>query len=286
MPTDYVLSFLWLACAGLGLCLVGAANLLLSRARVRGRVGVTVVLLGSRRVTAGASSAVASLRRPAVRFAVVTAAGVGLIVASVAGYERADRAAMDEDTARLEVFGGGTPTFNSSHRAATDRGTPIGLREPRSFREPSELSAGEQEAIGRDQTRGPVMRRGPVGDNANCYGWVFTGGRFLLTDADVELILKENGYEEVAEPQPGDAVVYRAGGQVVHAALVRYVAEGQPVLVEGKWGAFGVFLHPADRSIYGTEYTFHRSARANGHIVAGVAGPTLPPTAPVPTTAE
>src|SRR5207245_249118 len=96
---------------------------------------------------------------------------------------------------------------------------------------------------------------------SNCHGWVFTGGRFIVPGSQVDLVLKENGYQEVHEPHPGDVAVYRQGSAVLHTALVRYVTEGQPVLVEGKWGSLGVFLHPADKSPYGPDYTFYRSAR-------------------------
>ncbi len=88
----------------------------------------------------------------------------------------------------------------------------------------------------------------------------------------MELILRENGYRQVSDPRPGDLVVYRGQGRTVaHTAVVRYVSDGQPVLVESKWGELGVFLHAADKSVYGTAYTFHRSAR-RGHLLAGVGG--------------
>lgn len=130
-----------------------------------------------------------------------------------------------------------------------------------------------------------VIRLGPPDERANCHGWVFTGGRYLLGPDDVELILKENGYAEVSEPQPGDLVVYRQGGTVAHTAVVRYVTEGQPVLVAGKWGALGVFLHAADKSCYGTEYTFHRSTR-RGHLLVGLGGEPGSPGAPAVATDE
>jgi hypothetical protein len=63
------------------------------------------------------------------------------------------------------------------------------------------------------------------------------------------------------------------------------VAEGQPVLVESKWGNLGVFLHPADKTPYGTEFTFYRSARS-GHLLVGVGGPTHTETNPIIASAE
>ena len=108
---------------------------------------------------------------------------------------------------------------------------------------------------------------------------------YLLGPEDVELILKENGYHEVMEPQPGDVVIYRGGTEILHTAVVRYVAEGQPVLVEGKWGPLGVYLHPADKSTYGTDYTFYRSERP-GHLIAGLDEPASPKSPSHPRAAE
>jgi hypothetical protein len=304
MPTDYMTWFLPLACAGLGLCLVGVLNLVLSGSRPVVRLSATLAVLAiplavaamldlphvlaqtaaflgvallaclvlcTRRVVSGAAAAFASLRWPAIRFGLATTAGVVMIVASVVAYEHADKAAMDADTAEMELVGG-TSTRPSRHTSTTDRGTPIVLREPTELRDADHLAAGEAKVLGSVNHGGHVIRNGPPSDGSNCHGWVFTGGRFLLTDGDVERILKENGYEEVEHPRTGDVVVYRAGSGITHTAVVRYVTEGQPVMVEGKWGAFSVFLHPADRSIYGTDYTFHRSPRP-GHLLAGLADP-------------
>lgn len=73
----------------------------------------------------------------------------------------------------------------------------------------------------------------------------------------------------MTDPHPGDLVVYRHGDAVCHTALVRYVTENQPVLVEGKWGCTGVYLHPVEKSIYGDDYRFYRSNR-KGHLLAGI----------------
>jgi len=37
----------------------------------------------------------------------------------------------------------------------------------------------------------------------------------------------------------------------------------------------GVFLHPADKCFYGTDYTFYRSVRT-GHLLVGVGGSPAP----------
>ena len=312
MPTDYMTWFLPLACAGLGLCLVGVLNLMLSRSRPVVRLPATVavlavplalaamldqphvlsqtaaflgvallscLVLSTRRVVSRAAAAFASLRRPAIRFGLATAAGIVMIVASVVAYEHADKAAMDADTANLELLVGGTSTRPSQHTSATDRGTPIVLREPTALRDANYLSAGEAQVLGSVDLGGRVIRHGPPGDTSNCHGWVFTGGRFLLTDSDVELILKENGYEEVVVPQTGDVVIYRAGGGITHTAVVRYVTEGQPVMVEGKWGLFGVFLHPPTAR-FTAPTTLSTAARDPATSSRASPNPTPPTTQP------
>src|SRR5262249_33273989 len=106
--------------------------------------------------------------------------------------------------------------------------------------------------------------------NSNCHGWVFAAGRYWVPGNAVEAILRDNGYAEVTAPRPGDLAVYRGSdGGVSHTAGVRDVSDGMPVLVEGKWGALGVFLHPADKSPYGTDVRFYRSPR-HGHTLAGI----------------
>jgi hypothetical protein len=66
-------------------------------------------------------------------------------------------------------------------------------------------------------------------------------------------------------------VVYRQNNTIAHTAVVRFLSEGQPILVESKWGSLGLFLHPIEKSAYGTEFTFHRSPRA-GHLLVGLGG--------------
>ena len=219
-----------------------------------------------------AAALVAVLRRPAARWGAVAVAGVALVVSSVIGFERAETAAFERQTLELELTlepPPGVPTQRV--HAVTDRGTRVVLKEPETHRDGRTL-AGPEERILRDtQLNDYVIRRGgPTGDS-NCHGWVFTGGKFLLSGIEVDAILKDNGYHETRDPHPGDVAVYRQAGAVAHTAVVRYVTEGEPVLVEGKWGAMGVFLHPADKSPYGTDYAFYRSPRG-GHLLVGVGG--------------
>src|SRR5262249_16159325 len=108
-------------------------------------------------------------------------------------------------------------------------------------------------------------------EQSNCHGWIFTAGKFNIPGDEVELILKENGYQPISDPHPSDLVVYRTRQGVAHTAIVRSVTEGHPVFVERKWGNLGLFLHPVDKSVYGPGYPFYRSHRL-GHLLAGMCG--------------
>jgi hypothetical protein len=321
MATDHFAQLFPAACAGFGLCLIGGANLLLGGRRAALRVAATLaavgvslgvaaaldepgtllrtaqflavglvpcLLLASHRL-AGLLSALATfVRRPAVRYSVLMIGGVGLVFAAAAKFEQAEEAAAITAESELEAMSHLQMVVNEQVVATTDRGSRVPLKEPATSRDLNWSSA-EEEALRKANLEGQVIRHGGGTDRSNCHGWVFTGGKFNVPGEAVETILKENGYHEVLDPRPGDLTIYRQGGAVTHTAVVRYVSEGQPVLVEGKWGSLGVFLHPADKSNYGTEYTFYRSARP-GHLLAGLgdrapAAPAFPtqPAAPAAT---
>jgi hypothetical protein len=306
---DHFREFFPSICAGLGLFLTGAVNLALVRKGIGVRAAATGLALGvalaaaaaidqpgtvagtarllalgllpfallaSRRVMTGAASLVAALNRPVVRFAVLTFVGVGVVLGSIVVSERDDELAIAGAMAELEMLHGQVPTVPAEQiKASTDRGTRVVLKEPSAARDSQVLQGVEERYIRNNQLGETVMRRSGADDHTNCHGWVFTGGKFLVSGDDVETILKDNGYREHNEPQPGDLVVYRLGPAVTHTAIVRYVTEGQPLLVEGKWGNLGVFVHPADKSPYGTDYKLYRSPR-RGHLLAGAGGPTTP----------
>ncbi|MCI0700754.1 MAG: CHAP domain-containing protein [Planctomycetia bacterium] len=318
MTFEHFDRFISLAAAGLGLFLVGGVNLLLGRWKILRGVATIVVcavvlaglfaftrlelatraawvlagallvtiLLGSGWMSGKLAALFALLRRPAVRWGLVAVGGLVTIVASVYAFERSDLELAEQSTAELEMMVGRPPSQPSVRGSATtDRGTVVTLKEPITPRDSSELAGPEAKVLRESKLDGSVIRRGGPADDSNCHGWVFTSGKFLLGPDDVELILKENGYSEVHEPRPGDLVVYRQSGVVAHTAIVRYVSEGQPVLVEGKWGTMGVFLHPSDKSCYGTEYTFHRSTRS-GHLLVGLGGSPGPNNATPPAVTE
>jgi hypothetical protein len=289
--------------AGFGLCLAGIVNLLLLRrgwkiqtvstlAVISATLAVAatlerpalvadtaqiiaigllpVLLLGNSRVIAGIAALVHVSGRPAARFAVLTLAGIGIAIGSIIVFERADEAAADATLSEMEFIHGAVPFVPSEHvSAVTDRGTPIKVGEPFEIRDESLVNSAESRYLNATELSNHVIQRGYGDDRSNCHGWVFTGGEYLLSGRDVDVILKDNEYQVVQHPQPGDVVVYRFEEEVTHTAIVRYVTRGEPVLVEGKWGNLGVFLHAVDKSPYGTEFTYYRTTRPS-HILAGI----------------
>jgi hypothetical protein len=109
----------------------------------------------------------------------------------------------------------------------------------------------------------------------NCHGWVFTGGRYALSDAAVEALLEDNGYERVPHPQAGDVVVYRGdAGQILHTGRVRRVHSNEEVWIESKWGSGSRYLHLPLDQCYSTTLEYYRAQRLD-HIAQIV--PMAPP---------
>jgi len=297
---DHFHQFLASICAGLGLFLAGVANLLLLRRGIALRALATVlslgialaaaaavqqpnvvtdtarllawgivpvVLLGSRWLVSRVAVIVAAASRPAVRYALLTAAGIGIAIGSVVICEHEDERIITSEMADLELLEAQVPSAPvEREKGWTDQGSPILLRQPLNADVGLSLAEAEERYFRSSQFKEQVIRHSVADERTNCHGWVFTGGKFILSGAEVNLILTENGYTEQKTPQPGDLVIYRTSGSVVHSALVQCVAEDQPVLVRSKWGSLGVFVHPIDKSPYGTDHTFYRSPRA-GHLL-------------------
>lgn len=279
-------------CAGFGMFLVGGANLVLRNCGVAFRVAATLsavivalavaTILDQPHVIAWTTLLIALgllpclllahnrfVRRASALFATILVAGSGLAVGSTMSLLRAEEAAEESALAELDLLKGRIPYAPNRHiKATTDRGTPIDLKEP-NREDGANLTTLETKLIERFALDGKVIRRGPPDERSNCHGWVFTDGRSPISGEQVAIILKENGYFEVEVPEPNDLVIYGSPVSSLHTGIVRYVSEGQPVLVEGKWGIYGEFLHPIDDSPYGTAYTFFRSPRT-GHLLAMV----------------
>jgi hypothetical protein len=115
-----------------------------------------------------------------------------------------------------------------------------------------------------------VIRTSDINLQHNCHGWIFTGGRYWVKGSSVPDILKDNNYEAVSRPGPGDVAVYRNGqGEVMHTALVRAIREDGTILLESKWGRLGCFIHTNTRHAYSSSScTYYRTDRG-GHLLRG-----------------
>lgn len=306
MPQDHFARFFCLFAAGLGLVLAGGINIAFRSGgglvrvlvcvvavgcaaagiflltdnptltvQAAGLMGVVVapcLLAGSPRVVGVISAALGLLRLPRVRWGVLTTAGLAIVIGSAVAFEADDQAVIDQQMVELDDLSAVPQTQVSTRgRAATDRGTAVVLKDA-DPRPDYQAATVEERYLQRNKAiRDRVIRQSPADDRTNCHGWVFTGGQYWVGGTEVVTILAENQYQPVTDPQPGDLVVYRDDQDAVtHTALVRYVTPGLPVLVEGKWGSAGVFLHPVDHSCYGTRFGYYRSGRSGGHLLAGL----------------
>lgn len=106
-----------------------------------------------------------------------------------------------------------------------------------------------------------AILRAEADKSANCHGWVFTNGQYIIACEDVDTILHGNNYTEVQRPQLGDVAVYRNSDRaVVHTGVVRGFLDNEIPLVESKWGMNGVYLHLANQQPYSSTVSYWRSA--------------------------
>lgn len=201
--------------------------------------------------------------------------GATMIAVATARHQSIDEERLDTELRELSALDtlkeADEPQFEpvTDVRASTDAGTPVELLRRLDLRPAAFLSQVETELFQSEWRQDDVIRTALPDDRVNCYGWLFTGGRYWIPGSAMGTILRENGYKPVKEPAVGDLVAYRSGDGIAHLGVVRYVSANRPPLVEGKWGASGVFLHQVDRSIYGREYAYLRSPRP-GHLLAGI----------------
>lgn len=119
-----------------------------------------------------------------------------------------------------------------------------------------------------------IILRAPPDKWANCHGWVFTGGAYLMRGREVAKLLADNGYQVVDHPTVNDVVVYRGGkGTILHTGLVRGVLDDGTVLVESKWGLEGRYLHRPEDQPYSPQFSYYRSPRV-GHLATLVSPDT------------
>jgi hypothetical protein len=154
------------------------------------------------------------------------------------------------------------PVFTA--QALTDAGRSVALFH---FKMHSTDSEVEQFLRSTESRQTQIIRLTEPNPASNCHGWIFTGGRYGVRDGEVQSILSDNGYREVVEPEPGDLAVYINADKITHCGLVRMADKHAPVLIESKWGPFGVYLHAADQQPFSGVCKFYRSPRAN-HLLA------------------
>lgn len=148
-------------------------------------------------------------------------------------------------------------------QAVTDAGQAVGLFH---FKMHSSAAEIEQFIAGNEKDLTQIIRLAEPNSASNCHGWVFTGGKYGVRDPEVARILKDNAYEEVATPRQGDLAVYISGDKFMHSGIVRIADQHTPVLVESKWGPFGVYLHGVKQQPFPGECRFFRSSRS-GHLL-------------------
>jgi hypothetical protein len=155
--------------------------------------------------------------------------------------------------------------------ALTDRNHPIKV-----YRlDDSDPDSANDEAVVMEYA-GAVIQRAKSHPLANCHGWVFLDGEFLISGEAVERILGDNQYEVVDEPMANDVIIYRDDDRnILHSGVVRGVLSDSTVLIESKWGTEGVFLHSPMDTPYSGDWQYYRSPRPT-HRVKVVSVDELP----------
>ena len=148
----------------------------------------------------------------------------------------------------------------------TDKGNYIAL-----YRLSAATTAFEAYALTSDEKYKSFVHEGIQRDepdqNANCHGWVFTGGRFLMKGNDVDVILTDNHYVQVATPEPGDVVIYRDSlNRILHTALVQGILRDGTIISESKWGVDKRYLHLPSDQPYSSIYQYYRTDRSH-HLI-------------------
>jgi hypothetical protein len=231
-------------------------------------------------VTGSAGALLARSRGRAARFcsAAIGVAGLTVSLFAIRGIAAADVVPESEAMALLEKMHE-VPDLveDESVWGWTDRHSPIRLYRPESPRPIEELRPLEFDVLAAQRRQGRVLRRQEADDHTNCFGWIFTEGRYWMDNDQVEQILSENDYWRTPTVKTGDLAVYRdAEHQIHHVAVVRAVCDDGTVLVEGKWGWMGVYLHRLTDSLYGQDVNLYRSERRGHAIRVGSAGPVQP----------
>ena len=201
----------------------------------------------------------ATLRRKPVSWALILVS----LSMSFWCYHRIQKRCDGLDIFGLAVISPGIMEENHHFVAMTDKDTRIPLyrmeiNEPRF----EAYSSATWEKFA--EFRLALIHRDAPDKVANCHGWVFTDGQFLLKGRDVKRILSDNGYYVVVEPAPNDLLIYRnETGEILHTAKVQAVLNDGTVISESKWGIDQRFLHLPAGQPYSQVFCYYRTDRPN-----------------------
>lgn len=200
--------------------------------------------------------------RPSAWF--LLASSVGLVFWSSRQFE--SRLNPPPKKAILVVGTPGTRSQVHEFVALTDRNHPIKV-----YRLEQEGTTSTDvefpESVAYTEYSGNMIQRAPAGPLANCHGWLFLDGQYLISGEAVQRILDDNEYEVVDQPLAGDVIIYRdTGRDIVHSGLVRGVLNDGTVIIESKWGTEGVFLHSPTDTPYSDMFEYYRSPRPTHRV--------------------
>jgi hypothetical protein len=231
--------------------------------------GGFLLLLGTDLPARACAWVLGRLRAPRLAWLVLTAAGPALVALWAC---RLDTRAppVEPDATQLPARESVSLIPADTSRVVTDAGRPLLLYRPARESTADELKAAEARAFATWGLAEHAIRTAPAGQDCNCHGWVFAGGSAWVRSEDVPTILHDNGYQHVSDPRPGDLIVYRQAGEVVHSGVVLTLGPDGRVLVESKFGRVGRFIHEPETAHYGG-YDFYRSERPGHRLRDGAA---------------
>ena len=270
-----------LVVVGAGLALAGQPEGLWAPPVLLALLGGASLAVGSQRLGRVAGGLAGVLRRPGLHAAFLVAAGPALafgwiqwIDPIIPLWDLPVEITLAHEPVRLRK--------DVSLQPVTDAGRPVPMYRPADAPpSPERLLEMDTAIVAARELTASVIRTAPGTQDYNCHGWVFGDGRGWIQGAEVEDILRDNGYYAIHDPRPGDVAIYRNfQRQIAHSAVVRTAAPGGPVLIESKWGKGGRFVSGPDGPPYGADPTYYRSPRRGNRLHGlGSEGPDGPTTA-------
>ncbi len=213
------------------------------------------------------SRSIFSVLRPMTLGLVISTLGASLVIGSVLYYEIAFSNQVEREQRDMELLGYlPKREVNLSSMGVTDRGRTLTLYRPVEAKPFPVVQEMEQRCLKLLNVPPAYEHVQGADENTNCHGWVFTGGKAILSEVEVQMVLDDNGYQIVDAPQPGDVVIYRNFGKITHTAVVHSANAGQPIEVISKWSWMSVYRHAVDGSIYGKDFQYYRSPRADHRV--------------------